>query len=338
MLGWLVVLAVASFFVSLGAERLASFYGAKFIGRTVLSIATTIPEIAIVLVAAVIGSFDVALGSALGSNLLMMTLGLAIMLLIATTRLSRAPLKQIDVKEFKLDQVLLVVSAAAAAILFINGYKFIDGLVLFGIFVVYILLTFREMRIERRSNSKKETPVPTGVIPPGPSLDPKEPPKSNRGRVGGTLALLVGAAGIAAAAQPFIVSLKQFSVEIGVPAVILAVLISPIAGEMPEKLSMMMLARRGAVGASIAVANVLGSKILNNTLLFALAIFGNAVFHGGLAGTIPPETLLWDQMVLVTFITFAAVLPFFRKKLTLSTGVFLFLLYLVGVLFQFVLV
>jgi hypothetical protein len=42
--------------------------------------------------------------------------------------------------------------------------------------------------------------------------------------------------------------------------------------------------------------------------------------------------------VLLTFIALAAVPPFFRKKLTLSTGVFLFSLYLVGFFLQFFLV
>ena len=68
-------------------------YGAKFVGRTILSISTTLPEIAIVAYAAVAGNYGIALGAGLGSNLLMMTLGLSVMLIIATTRLSKAPIK-----------------------------------------------------------------------------------------------------------------------------------------------------------------------------------------------------------------------------------------------------
>ena len=50
--------------------------------------------------------------------------------------------------------------------------------------------------------------------------------------------------------------MQGFSLEVGISAIILAVMISPIAGEMPEKISMMILARKGAAGASIAIANV----------------------------------------------------------------------------------
>lgn len=86
MLLWLSELTIASFLLAYGAEHLSKKYGAKFVGRTLLSIATTLPEIAIVIYAAAGGFYGTAIGSGLGSNLLMMTLGLSIMLLIATTR------------------------------------------------------------------------------------------------------------------------------------------------------------------------------------------------------------------------------------------------------------
>src|SRR5574341_867905 len=129
MLGWLGELVFASWLLSYGAEHLAERWGAKFVGRTLLSVATTLPEIAIVAYAAADGSYDAALGSALGSNLLMMTLGLAIMLIIATTRLSKAPQKFIDVREFGLDKIFLVVTAVAGAVMFIDGYDITDGII-----------------------------------------------------------------------------------------------------------------------------------------------------------------------------------------------------------------
>src|SRR5919112_2774507 len=136
MLLWLGELTMASWVLSYGAEHLSKKYGGKFVGRTLLSIATTLPEIAIVIYAAAGGSYGVAIGAGLGSNLLMMTLGLAIMLLIATTRLSKAPLRGIDVSAFKLDKIFLLVTALISALLFLDGYNYIDGIIfssLFGI-------------------------------------------------------------------------------------------------------------------------------------------------------------------------------------------------------------
>src|ERR1044072_2374447 len=150
MLAWLGELIFASWILSYGAEHLSVRFGAKFAGRTLLSVATTLPEIAIVIYAASVGLYEVAIGAGLGSNILMMTLGLAIMLIIATTRLSKEPLKRIDVSTFKVDKVFLLVSALISAVLLLDGYNFIDGFIFVGMFVAYVLIAFIEMKREQK--------------------------------------------------------------------------------------------------------------------------------------------------------------------------------------------
>jgi cation:H+ antiporter len=145
---------------------------------------------------------------------------------------------------------------------------------------------------------------------------------------------MVGIVGILIGAEPFIHSLEGFSVDIGISAIVLSVIISPIAGEMPEKLSLMILARKGAHGASIAISNVLGSKILNNTLLLAIAVFG-AIYHGGLYTTIGANILLSYQMVLVTIITIAALIPMLKREIGLRVGMMLLGLYVTSLVIQF---
>jgi cation:H+ antiporter len=63
MLFWLGELTLSSWILSYGAEHLSEKFGAKFVGRVLLSIATTLPEIAIVIYAAAQGSFGIAIGS-----------------------------------------------------------------------------------------------------------------------------------------------------------------------------------------------------------------------------------------------------------------------------------
>ena len=155
MLIWLGELILASWALSYGAEHLSIKYGAKFIGRTVLSVATTLPEIAIVVYAAAAGDYGIALGAGLGSNLLMMTLGFSIMLIIATTKLSKSPLKGIDVRAFKLDKIFLIITAVLSAVLFIDGYNYLDGFIFAGMFVAYIIMALHEMQTEKR----RETPA-----------------------------------------------------------------------------------------------------------------------------------------------------------------------------------
>ena len=338
MLFWLGELTLASWILSYGAEHLSEKFGAKFVGRVLLSIATTLPEIAIVIYAAAQGSFGIAIGSGLGSNLLMMTLGLAIMLIIATTRLSKAPLKQIDVSTFKNDMIFLILAAIISFVLFLDGFNYIDAFIFMGLFAGYIILSLYEMKIENRekisnqnigennNNNNKELIVEQEI-----SNDTNDDKKKFLKAIG---TFFLGAIGILFGAEPFIHSLEGLSVEIGISAVVLAVIISPIAGEMPEKISMMILARKGAAGASIAIANVLGSKILNNTLLLAVAVFA-AMYSFGFDKVIEMTEILYYQIILVTIVTIVAVLPMFRKKIGLRFGFVLLFMYIICIFIQF---
>src|ERR671919_2643173 len=337
MLLWLGELIISSWVLSYGAEHLSMRYGAKFVGRTLLSIATTLPEIAIVTYAAADGFYGIAIGAGLGSNLLMMTLGLAIMLLIATTRLSRAPLKGIPVGMFKLDKIFLLATAVISAALFVDGYNFLDGFVFSALFIAYIIMAFLEMKEERKRESLKNSEIQK-VQDKSRLIEIDEPGASvrvfDRTMLKAVLAFVAGTIGIVMGAGPFIHSMQGFSLEVGISAIILAVIISPIAGEMPEKISMMILARKGAAGASIAIANVLGSKILNNTLLLAVAVFA-AMYSFGFYETIEITEILYYQIILVTVITIIAVLPMFRKKIGLRFGLILLSMYIVAILIQF---
>lgn len=358
MLFWLAELSISSWILSYGAEHLSIRYGAKFVGRTLLSVATTLPEIAIVIYASSVGLYDVAIGSGLGSNILMMTLGLALMLLISTTRLSKSPLKKIDVSAFKSDKLFLLVSAVLSAILLIDGYSYIDGFIFIGIFVGYILVAFIEMKKENKVKNKSNktntssiddasyydiTHLPSDLPAShssssssysklNPSVD--SPWKKRSGFIKAIVAFAIGTIGILIGASPFILSLQHFSIDIGVSTVVLAVIISPIAGEMPEKISMMILARKGAAGTSIAIANVLGSKILNNSLLLGIAIFA-AMFHGGFFTIIQNSPILSFQMILATSITLISLIPLFRQSIGIKVGVLLLVMYIISIAIQF---
>lgn len=328
MLLWLGELTLSSWLLSYGAEHLATRFGARFVGRTLLSVATTLPEIAIVVYAASSGSYGVALGAGLGSNILMMTLGLAIMLLIATTRLSKKPIKKINVTSFKLDKIFLLVTAVISAVLFIDGYQFIDGIVFGGLFLAYVFVAFYEMKKEKQIDKEKITEE---ISKDSPIVSV---PGNQKKITKAIIIFILGTIGIFFGAEPFIKSLEEVSIDVGVSAIILSVVISPIAGEMPEKISLMLLARKGAQGTSIAIANVLGSKILNNTLLLAFAVFG-AINHSGIGVTIDRSPILTFQMVLTTVVTIFAVGLLFRKEIGIKTGLMLLVTYIVSIGLQF---
>ena len=317
MLFWLGGLVVASFFLSNGAESISHFLGGKFVGRILLSIVTTLPEMIIVFYATKMVLYGVALGSALGSNILMMSLGLSIMVLIATTPLSRKAVSEICIEGFKLDMIFLVLTAILGVVLFIDGYDIIDGFIFLAVFFAYIAFAFYESKGARRFEIAKKRGTLSAAVK-------------------ATLFFLVGTVGTFLCAEPFIHSLEGFAGVIGVSSVAVAVILSPLAGEMPEKISIMLLARKGERGVTISIANVLGSKILNNTLLISIMIFTAALFSGT-DTIINPGGLLKFQVYWTGILTILAVSLMFDRKLTLSDGVTLSILYFASVGLQFVL-
>lgn len=316
MVAWLGVLVLSSFALASGAEILAHRFGARFVGRTILGVATTLPEIVIVGYASYAGSYGASLGSALGSNVLMMSLGLSVMVLIATTRLAHFPLKEIKVEGFKLDIIFLIVSAAVGAALFWDGYTLMDGLVFLALYLAYLVLAFHESKAER---AEFERTFQQGKI------------RLNRA----VAYLIAGTAGIILGAEPFLTSLEGFSSEVSVPSAVVAVILSPIAGEMPEKVSMMILARKGEKGVSISIANILGSKVLNNTLLLAVMLLVASANEGsGLL--ISSSKLLSFEVYWTAIITILGVMLMFDRKLTRRDGILLSAFYILSITLQFV--
>jgi cation:H+ antiporter len=96
----------------------------------------------------------------------------------------------------------------------------------------------------------------------------------------------------------------------------------------------MILARKGAHGASVAISNVLGSKILNNTLLLAVAVLG-AMLHGGFFSVIGTTRMLSYQVILVTVVTVVTSISLFRREIGLRVGIMLSVLYTISLSIQF---
>ena len=165
------------------------------------------------------------------------------------------------------------------------------------------------------------------------SLQEKGPSKE---MIKAVLAFLPAQPGIFLGAEPFIHSLQGFSVEVGISVIVLAVIISPIAGEMPEKISMTLLARKGVVRINSS-RKCTWFKILNNTLLLAVAVFG-AMYHEGFYANIEANPILQFQMILVTTVTILALIPMFMKKeIGLKVGMTLPLDNIISISIQFLL-
>ncbi|MCH8906151.1 MAG: hypothetical protein IH840_03595 [Candidatus Heimdallarchaeota archaeon] len=146
----------------------------------------------------------------------------------------------------------------ATLYLFFSSFKgyfgLFDGIILFGLYFVFVTHQYIETKRLQKDRKKHTEEI------------------SKNKWIKNVTFMVIGAIGVLLVAEPFVHVIIEISVETGVSAIILAVVISPIASEMPEKISAFRLASRSLKGAEIAVANFIGSKVQASTLLFGSII------------------------------------------------------------------
>jgi cation:H+ antiporter len=112
------------------------------IAATVAAFATSSPELTVAINSALHGTPRIALGDALGSNVVNVALILAAALLIAPITATRDTIK----RDFP---VTLVVPVILAALLFDGVLSRLDGALLLGLFVGWLIAVVREARRQR---------------------------------------------------------------------------------------------------------------------------------------------------------------------------------------------
>ena len=243
----------------------------------------------------------------------MITLGLSLVALFATTKfLSRAPVKRFSMLQFRTDAYFLAGTALLSLILLVQGIALFSGLVFLAIFAYYAYRAYSEVGADLAEEEKGKKPRLSNTV----------------------IFLIVGTLGVAIGSQLFVRDLANISVGVGVSLAVLSLVISPIAGEMPEKISLIILARKGHGGLRIAVANILGSKILNNTLLLAIFVL-LSVRRGGYSVSLVNTNVEVYQLFLVTAVTILSLL-LISRSIDARKAAVLVVVYLVSIMLQFI--
>ena len=81
---WFTLIAIAGWFLSKTADVLAKKLSEAFIGSVVLGLITTAPEYYFVILTLLMGEYEVSVGSTIGANIVMITLGYGLVILLAT--------------------------------------------------------------------------------------------------------------------------------------------------------------------------------------------------------------------------------------------------------------
>jgi cation:H+ antiporter len=314
-------MSVSAQLISISSEILEKKFGAGFVGSVILGFVTTLPELFFVYIAVMAMRYDVAMGSAIGGNILLFTLGYGLVILI-TYAFHKKPIV-LDSCYLRDDLWYLLVSTLIITAAALDGiFHLYEGVILIGIYVVYVAHQYHECRRFK-------------IIPGDDSGETPHPPEkiTRREWAKSGILLLVGGAMLLLAAEPFVIAIEDLSHIMLIPALFLSLVISPMASEMPEKISAFVLSSKSEEGAEIAIANFVGSKVQNNSLLFGMMITVAAVVVGTPIVDTGRDMLLLIVMALTTIV---GVKLTYDMKLHPKEGVLSLILYVVAIIAVFI--
>ena len=219
----------------------------KFIiGATVVSFATTMPEMLVSVFAALQGNADIAVGNAVGSVTANVGLIMCVALICMECAMTR--------KQFGVKACLLL-----AAILALFGFtrdgqlSVLESVLILVIFVGFLV----ESLIAARQEQGSELPAQEER----PKID-KKTVLLNIGK------FLLGAAGIVLGAQLLIDNGSALARMLGVPDAVIAATMIAIGTSLPELVTTMTAIKKKQ--ASLSVGNIIGANIMDLTLIMPL--------------------------------------------------------------------
>ena len=279
---YLLILTIAAYLLSESSEVLAKKYGANFTGGVILALITVMPEYMFVIYASLKEEYLVAIGSAVGAAAMLVTIGYGLVILFATTFSRRPADKIILSKKTKIDSLYLLITNIIALLLAIEkrGYDLKDGIILISLFFIYIIHSYKSTR-----DNISEI-IPRNIF------------------YKNLFKLFIGGLLIILFTEKFVDSIIKLSKEIGISAVALAILIGPIASEMPEKLTAYITVMRNGYLAEISICNFIGSKINHNSLLFGIIPIIGFINGNDNIDVLNIQFLMMSLLTFVTWISF----------------------------------
>lgn len=267
----LVILTGAELFTN-SLEHLGSRFGLSegLVGSVFAAVATALPETVVPIIAVFFGGHDAAagesvgVGAILGSPLMLVTLALALVALFSGgMRGWNVPLKP-EFSGMVRDLGYFVVAYGIALLsLFVprtGGVPAVIGLCLVFLYGYYVFNTVqasaRLVRHGHGTQADRALHLKRLGMPHNLALELTQ--------------LLVGLVFIIGGAKLFVGGVEDIAALTGLSALVLALVVVPIATEMPEKLNSILWVRRGKD--TLAFGNLTGAMVFQGTLLPAFGL------------------------------------------------------------------
>lgn len=277
------------------------------IGLTIVAFATSLPELAVSLLAALRGSPDVAVGNVVGSNMFNVAAILGLSAMLFSPLYFRSPMLRLD--------VAVMIGAAVCTIFFARDLFVArwEGAVLLALLVAF--LVYRIYNVRREAVGPED-------------LDVKIPSVSeSRGTIGATALIFAGAGILTGGAEVLVRGAVALAEMAGVSERVIAITLVSAGTGLPELATSIVASVRKHAG--VAVGNVIGSNIFN-----VFGILGTVA----LVSPIPVsrEIFAGDMWWMLAF-SLVVLVPVLvhRRRLSRIEGVVLFLAYVAYVVHLF---
>lgn len=213
----------------------------QFIGATLLSFATTAPELFVSCISASKGSAEISVNNGLGSIICNIGLVLAISLVALTQKVNK---KEFNFKAYILIFVFLLLFAFC-----LNGnISKLEGALLILTYVVFLIVTIKN--IKNNAYNKNKT------------VKKKE-------LIFNIIMFLLGAIGVALSANLLVNSAQKLAVKLNISEAVIALTVLAIGTCLPELVSTLTAIKKKTL--NLALGNIVGANIMNCTILMGIS-------------------------------------------------------------------
>lgn len=287
----LIIITIGAELVLKGSSKLASLLGISpiLIGLTVVSIGTSLPELAVGFAAIKEGAGDIAVGNIAGTNIV------NILLILGLSAAIR-PLP-LNLKSIRSEVLVMIFAAILLLVLSVDKeLSFIDGMLMLSLGVFYLVMLVK--------NSKKESPEIVKEYEEEYEPSSKEEKNDWKTWSINSFILLLGMAGTIFGADLLVNGAVDIAIAFGLSESVIGLTIIAIGTSAPELVTTIVATIKN--DRDVAIGNLLGSSI-NNILLILGATCLFAPF-----GLKVEDDILWFDLPLAALVAIVCY-PVFRS-------------------------
>ena len=270
----------------------------KFIiGATIVSVATTLPELTVSVTGVIDGELDLAVGNAVGSVTANIGLIMGISLVCMPAVIKRS--------QFWLKGVLMSAAALLLWILCKDGtLHMLPSFALFVLLAVYVWDNIRDAKNDVGSDEREV-------------VDKKDLPQQ-------LVMFVVGVAAIVVGSKLLIEYGSEIALLLGVPSAIIGVTMVAIGTSLPELITTLTAIRKRE--SSMSIGNIIGANIIDLAMILPIC---SVVSDGKL--TIAEQSYALDMPMCFAMTLIAVLPPLIKGKLYRWQGILMLALYAVYV-------